>query len=166
MVLLKYIISFIVTPFAYICNQSFSNGTFPNAMKTAKVVPLFKSGDRHQFTNYRPISILSQFSKILEQLYVNRLDSFIDKHNLLCEQQYGFRSGRSTSMAVMELVEAISTSVDNSEYAIGVFIDLSKAFDTIDHLLLFKKNGKVWGQRHGTCLAKKLSCQQRSICAY
>lgn len=139
MMLIKDIIEHIATPFTYICNQSFITGIFPHKMKIAKVIPIYKCGDRYQFTNYRPISLLSQFSKILEKLYVERLDSFIDKHHLLSNQQYGFRSGRSTSMAVMELVEQISTAIDNREHMVGVFIDLKKAFDTIDHEILLRK---------------------------
>ena len=139
MALVKEIINSIITPFTYICNQSFLNGVFPTGMKTSKVIPIFKNGDKHNFTNYRPISLLSQFSKILEKLFVLRLDNYIEKHNLLSNHQYGFRTNRSTSMAVMELVENISEAIDNNEYTIGVFIDLSKAFDTIHHGLLLKK---------------------------
>jgi hypothetical protein len=139
MMLVKNIVDCIVTPFTYICNQSFLTGIFPNTMKTAKVIPIFKSGDSHQFTNYRPISLLSQFSKILEKLFVERLDNFIEKHHLLSDHQYGFRCNMSTSMAVMELVEGISTAIDNREYTVGVFIDLKKAFDTIDHGILLEK---------------------------
>ena len=139
MILIKNIIQSIAAPFTYICNQSFLTGIFPNKMKTAKVIPIYKTGDRNQFTNYRPISLLSQFSKIIEKLFVARLDHFIEKHHLLSNHQYGFRSKRSTVMAVTELVEAISTSIDNREYTVGVFIDLKKAFDTIDHAILIKK---------------------------
>ena len=108
-------------------------------MKTAKVIPLFKSGDKKSFNNYRPVSLLSQFSKILEKLFDNRLQSFIDKHSILSDSQYGFRSSCSTSSALIELIEEISTSLDNKKIAIGVFIDLRKAFDTIDHKLLLSK---------------------------
>lgn len=139
MSLIKEIINSIVTPLTHICNQSFKTGIFPNKMKTAKIIPIFKSGDKYQFTNYRPISLLSQFSKILEKLFVARLDNFIEKHHLLSNHQYGFRANRSTSMAVMELVEKISTAIDEKQYTIGVFIDLRKAFDTIHHKLLLKK---------------------------
>ena len=69
----------ITKPFTYICNLSFQTGTFPNKMKIAKVIPLYKSGNKHHFTNYRPVSLLPQFSKILEKLFNNRLDNFIDK---------------------------------------------------------------------------------------
>ena len=139
MTLVKDIIDTIVIPFTHICNQSFSTGIFPSAMKTAKVIPIYKSGDKHQFTNYRPISLLSQFSKILEKLFVTRLDSFIEKHQLLSSHQYGFRTNRSTMMAATELVEAISTNTENGEYTVGVFIDLKKAFDTINHEILLNK---------------------------
>ena len=139
MALIKCTINEIVMPFTYICNLSFKNGLFPNAMKTAKVIPVYKSGDKHLFTNYRPISLLSQFSKLLEKLFVVRLDSFIEKHNILSDHQYGFRSNRSTAMAVTDLVEAIATGTNNKEYTVGVFIDLKKAFDTIDLNILAKK---------------------------
>lgn len=122
MTLVKSIIEYIVQPFAYICNLSFRTGVLKGG-----VIPIHKNGERCQFTNYRPISLLPQFSKILEKLFVNRLDKYIEKHNLLSDNQYGFRAKRSTSMAVMELVEGISTAIDNKEYTVGVFIDLKKS---------------------------------------
>ena len=108
-------------------------------MKTAKVIPIFKNGNKHNFCNYRPISLLPQFSKILETLFVHRLEDFTEKQHLLSDRQYGFRSNRSTTMAVMELIDNISTNTENKEYTVGLFIDLKKAFDTIDHTLLLKK---------------------------
>ena len=74
-------------------------------MKTAKVIPIFKNGNKHNFCNYRPISLLPQFSKILETLFVHRLEDFTEKQHLLSDRQYGFRSNRSTTMAVMELID-------------------------------------------------------------
>ena len=139
MTIIKTIIDEIVTPFTYICNQSFLSGTFPNKMKLAKVIPLYKTGKQNAFTNYRPVSLLPQFSKILEKLFSEQLDVFIEKQNILCESQYGFRSNRSTSMALLELIEEITSAVDNKKCTIGVFIDLKKAFDTIDHKLLLTK---------------------------
>ena len=112
---------------AHICNVSFQTGVFPNKMKIAKVIPLYKSGEKNIFTNYRPISLLPQFSKILEKLYNNRLDKFLNKCNILSPNQYGFRSSMST------------TSLEQNKYTVGVFIDLNKAFDTVDHDILCKK---------------------------
>ena len=80
----------------HICNVSFQTGVFPNKMKIPKVIPLYKSGEKNVFTNYRPISLLPQFSKILDKLYNNRLDMFINKCNILSPSQYGFRSSMST----------------------------------------------------------------------
>ena len=108
-------------------------------MKTAKVIPVFKSGNRSDFSNYRPISLLSQFSKILEKLFNLRLEQFLISNEILSNCQYGFRSCMSTVHAALELIESISTAVDNKKHCAGVFIDLKKAFDTVNHDLLVKK---------------------------
>ena len=119
-------------------------------MKIAKVIPLFKAGNKHHFTNYRPVSLLPQFSKHFEKLFNNRLNNFIEKHKLLTESQYGFRANRSTSMALIDSLEEITSSIDQKKHAIGIFIDLKKAFDTINHDILIKKlerygiRGVVW----------------------
>ena len=139
MSLVKNIIYDVITPFTYICNLSFEKSVFPDKMKVAKVVPLYKSGSHNHFTNYRPVSLLPQFSKVLEKLFDVRLQKFIEKYSVLHDSQYGFRSNRSTSLALMELIEEICTEIDNKNITIGVFIDLKKAFDTIDHKLLLQK---------------------------
>ena len=139
MSLIKQIIGPIAKPFAHICNLSFESGEFPDSMKVAKVVPLFKSGQNNIFTNYRPVSLLPQFSKILEKLFNKRLDKFLNKYNILSESQYGFRENRSTSLALMELIEDLTQALDDRMHTIGVFIDLKKAFDTIDHKILLNK---------------------------
>ena len=100
-ILVKNIIELVIEPFTYICNLSLSSGVFPDNMKTAKVIPLSKNGDKHVFSNYRPVSLLPQFSKILEKLFVIRLDKFIDRYNVLSNSQYGFRINHSTSMALI-----------------------------------------------------------------
>lgn len=135
----KNIIESIARPLTYICNQSLQTGVFPDKMKIAKVIPIYKTGDKHIPNNYRPISLLPQFSKILEKMFFIRLDDFIAKHSILCEQQYGFRADRSTSFAIIEFIEKVINAIDRKQYAVGIFLDLKKAFDTVDHKLLIKK---------------------------
>ena len=108
-------------------------------MKVAKLVPLFKLGDDNTFNNYRPVSLLPQFSKILEKLFDRRLSAFVEKSAILTDSQYGFRSKRSTSLALIELIEKVTTSTDSKKVIVGVFLDLKKAFDTIDHSVLLQK---------------------------
>lgn len=97
MVTVKTVIDGIVKPLKYIFNLSFQKGVFPQKMKVAKVIPIYITGERHYFTNYRPESILSQFSKILEKLFIKRFDIFVEKYELLTDSQFGFRSNRSTA---------------------------------------------------------------------
>ena len=112
MVIVKKVISNIVVPFTHICNKSFSSGVFPSKMKVAKVIPVYKAGEKNVFSNYRPVSLLPQFSKILEKIFNVRLHKFIEKYDILSSSQYGFRSSMSTSMALLELTENITTALD------------------------------------------------------
>ena len=130
------VVSVICKPLAHICNISFRTGVFPSRMKIAKVIPMFKSGTKTDVANYRPISLLPQFSKILEKLFLTRINSFLIANNILSSSQYGFRTKLSTSLAVMELIEEITNATDNKKHAIGVFIDLKKEFDTVDHEII------------------------------
>ena len=127
MILVKKIIREIAKPLTHIFNLSFQTGIVPNKMKIAKVIPLFKSGSKHQYTNYRPVSLLSQFSKILEKLFHLRLEKFIDKHKILSENQYGFRKNRSTAMALLDSIEEVTDSIEQKKIAAGLFIDLKKS---------------------------------------
>lgn len=136
---IKPIIHLISEPLSHIFNLSFSQGIFPDDLKIAKIIPLFKSGDSQCFSNYRPISMLPFFSKILEKLMHKRLTEFIDKQKIIYKHQFGFRNNHSTSMAVSTLVEKISNAFDENKYTIAMFLDLSKAFDTVDHTILLKK---------------------------
>ena len=135
----KSIISHISHPLAFIFNLSLSTGTVPQNLKVACVTPIFKSGDSHNIHNYRPISVLPCFSKILERIIVNRLTKFLSKNNILSPHQFGFRSGHSTDMALIHFTDCISSSLSKKLYTAGIFMDLSKAFDTIDHNILISK---------------------------
>jgi hypothetical protein len=137
--LIKPIICYITKPLCAIFNNVFSSGIFPQSLKIAKVIPVFKTGCKINISNYRPISILPCFSKILEKLMYNRLIYFLTLHNLLNRQQYGFRKKHSTLMALLDIYDVISNAIENKEISIGIFLDLSKAFDTINHSILVKK---------------------------
>ena len=144
--LVKDIIDTVSEPMRHICNISISQGIFPEEMKTAKVVPLFKANDIKEYGNYRPVSILPQFSKILEKIINNRITKFIKVNDILAEEQYGFRDNCSTASALLDLVETISSSLDKGKHGIGAFIDLKKAFDTVNHEILLEKI-KTYGIR-------------------
>ena len=113
-------------PLANICNISLMNGIFPDRMKIARVIPLFKNGDVKEFSNDRPVSILPQFSKIVEKVFHNRLMSFINDKQILNNSQFGFRKNMSTALAIIELVEEITTAIDEGKTTVGVFIDLKR----------------------------------------
>jgi len=108
-------------------------------MKAAKVCPVFKSADKSEFSNYRPISIQPTFSKIFEKIIAHRITSFIDKHGIINSSQFGFRKNHSTYMAILKLYDTVTAAIDKGEFCMGIFIDLSKAFDTLDHAILLKK---------------------------
>ena len=126
-------------PLTHIMNLSICSGVFPAQMKIARVIPLFKSGDSTLFSNYRPVSVLPLFSKILERLMYKRLLAFINEHNLLYCNQFGFRSNHSPNLALILLMDKISGALERGDYVLGLFLDFSKAFDTVDHDILFSK---------------------------
>ena len=136
---LKQIIHYLASPLAHIFNLSLSSGIFPSAFKIAKVIPVFKKDDPTHLNNYRPISILSSLSKILEKIVHKRLYSFLNDNNLLIPNQFGFRNQHSTDHAIIQLCDKIITAISNKEHAVGIFMDLSKAFDTINHNILIYK---------------------------
>ena len=105
-------------------NRVFSEGIFPNILKIAKVVPLFKKSDKSKPENYRPISSLPQFSKILEQLIKNRLLQFLDKFNIISKCQYGFRNTISTADALVDVIETVCQQLENLNKCAILSIDL------------------------------------------
>ena len=136
---MKQCLDLYITPLTYLINLSICEGSFPDGLKLAKVLPIYKSEDEQLVQNYRPISVLPFFSKIFEKLVSNYLIDFIDNHSILYNKQFGFRKFHSTSHAIITLVEKISKALDTGKIVVGVFLDLKKAFDTVDHSILLKK---------------------------
>ena len=124
---------------AKIFNLAISTGVYPDNLKIAKVIPIFKKGDQTSVNNYRPISILSPINKIFEKILYSRLIKYIDKSNILYKYQFGFRKNHSTEHALIELVDQIRYNIGGNKMTCGIFIDLSKAFDTVDHQILIEK---------------------------
>jgi hypothetical protein len=133
-------VQFIKKPLADICNTSFTAGTSPEILKVAIVKPLYKKGDTGEVQNYRPISLLSVFSKIIEKL-MYRLMSLVTKNGILNDAQHGFHEGKSTETATHAFLENIQEAIEEKIHLIGIFFDLSKAYDVLDHKILhFKLN--------------------------
>ena len=128
-----------IVPLTHIMNMSLLNGVFPSELKIACMIPLLKSGESNKFSNYRPVSVLPLFSKILERLMYGRLLSFINKHNILYAYQFGFRMQHSPNLALIVLVDRISKALENGDFVLWLFLDFSKAFDTMNHSILYKK---------------------------
>ena len=128
-----------LTPLTHLLNLSLNQGIVPKELKIAKVTPIFKSGDQTLFSNYRPISILPSFSKVLEKLVQSRLTSFLEASNLLHPYQFGFREKRNTTTALISITDKILQAFNNKKSLIGLFIDFRKAFDCVNHQILLKK---------------------------
>ena len=136
---LKSVINEIIEYLIYLINLSLSQGVFPDRLKTAVVTPVYKKGKKDIISNYRPVSVLNVISKLYERVVYNRTVSFVEKHSILYKNQYGFRSKHSTDLAVTYVTDNILKALDNKQYVIGVFMDLAKAFDTINHKILLQK---------------------------
>ena len=129
----------IIIPLSYVINLSFSTGIFPDRLKIAKVLPLFKGGSSEELGNYRPISLLSIFDKIFEKVMHTKLYTFLEINSILYIKQFGFRKENSTALALIDIVEKIKNTIDKGKYGCGIFIDLKKAFDTVNHQILLSK---------------------------
>ena len=126
-------------PLAILFNQSISTGCFPDKFKIGKIIPIHKSGSKSDTSNYRPISLLPMFSKIFESLMKKYLMSFLNRNNILNNRQFGFRSGLSTFDAINTFTSDLYTAINNNKSILSVFIDFSKAFDTIQPNILLDK---------------------------
>ena len=131
----KKCISGYIEPLTYLINTSFTEGVFPKELKLARVVPIFKIGDKTELTNYRPIS----FSKVFEKIMYTHLLDFIEQNKIIYKHQYGFRQKHSTQHAIITLVDRITNSLDKGDIVISIFLDIKKAFDTVDHPTLLNK---------------------------
>ena len=131
-----HIFSFVLS---MLINKSFSEGSFPDFLKLANVIPIFKKNDKNICGNYRPISLLSNISKIYERIFHTQLYNFFDENNLFYQRQFGFRKKHSTEHAILSIVENVKNNTRNKKFSCGTFIDLEKAFDTVNHKILLEK---------------------------
>jgi len=136
---LKILQPYIAKPLEIIFNSSLATGIVPQSLKIAKVIPIFKKGSNTDLGNYRPISLLSVFDKILEKIVAKRMLNYIEKKNILYDKQFGFRSNYSTDYAILSIIDKIQQAIDKREFSCGIFLDMSKAFDTVNHQILIAK---------------------------
>jgi len=139
MFFIKKFIRNLATPLYHVIFKSLESGIVPSQLKIAKVVPIFKGGDCLSPDNYRPISLLPNFSKILEKVVSNRLTHFLESHNLISQNQFGFRKGHSTIHPLILFVNNLTSALNKKEHSIAIFCDLRKAFDTVNHQILLQK---------------------------
>ena len=138
-ILLKYIRNAVAAPLSMIFNESLSQGIFPTCMKLVEVVPLYKGKDRNEKSNYRLISLLLTISKVLEKIMYKRVYRFLNNTNQFYYSQYGFRTGHSCNQAICELIGEIAKNTEKNWTMVCVFLDLSKAFDTLEHSTVIQK---------------------------
>ena len=146
---MKKIKDAILAPLAKLINRSFHNGVFPNILKIAEVIPIFKSESRVACNNYWLISRLYNIGKITEKLMHKHLYSFLETQNCFYAAQFGFQLNMSTNNALMSIIENIQTQLDEGKYCPGVFVDLKKAFDTVNHnIYTTNKTRLLWHKGH------------------
>jgi len=137
--ILKISANYTSSPLTYICNKAISAGVFPDRLKNSIVTPVFKKGNNSDPANYRPISVLTSFTKVLETALYMRLAEHITLNNMLTERQFGFRKGFSTDEAIFKLIYEVLNALNDKSLAGSIFFDLEKSFDSVNHSLLIKK---------------------------
>ena len=152
-ILIKRAKEVLIEPLTLLVNQMVKSGHFPSELKISRVKPLFKKGDPSEFSNYRPISLLPSFSKIFEYVIFYQLFDYICENNLLTIEQFGFRRGHSTEVAAIQLVDRLTKQMDLDNVPTNIYIDLSKAFDTLDHSILLDKLAELL---YGICGVENL----------
>ena len=133
--LLKHLKQEVIKGLVIIFNKSFKEGYFPELLKIANVIPIYKGDDPTNPRNYRPISLPIVFDKLPEKLMFNRLDPFFQKHKVFYKYQFGFRKHHATNNALTEVMSYIYKSLDEGNYVFGIYIDLKKAFDTVHYYM-------------------------------
>jgi len=137
--ILKISAPFITSPLNYICNKSLLSGIFPTQLKYSIIKPVYKKGDRDNVANYRPISLLTAFSKVFERIIYDRLLQHTETNNILTDEQFGFRTFSSTEKASYKLIDGILDALNNKMMVGGIFCNLQKAFDCVNHSILLTK---------------------------
>lgn len=139
MFLIRKVLSAVIKPLTYLVNLSFQTGTFPKRLKLGKVVPIHKKHDPEDMANYRPVTVPSGFSKVFEYCYLYRMLKFVEKYKIFTENQHGFRAFKSTGTALYSLYKKVIDYVEAGECPVGIFCDLSRAFDCVNHDKLLNK---------------------------
>ncbi len=137
--LINHIATAICHPLAYIFNISLKTGIFPNKLKTSRVIPIFKNGDRRECNNYRPISLVSSFANVIEKIVSIKLKNYLELNKLLTTNQFGFQNKLSTEHNLIHLTQYVASALNDNKFAIGIFLDLQKAFDVVNHEILLVK---------------------------
>ena len=156
----------LIKPLTKIINQMLHTGIFPEQLKISKVLPLHKANDKMSLTNYRPIALLPSISKIFECVLLEQLTNHFTDNNLLSPQQYGFRTKHSTELAALNLVDHLTYKLDTGKIPINIYIDLSKAFDTLIHDILLDKMSFYGVNGVAKKLLKSYLTQRQQIVEY